>query len=167
MKITLEQEFELIRNLKDREYIRKDIIDQMWDLWITITFPFIIGEKEIERRIKEFFVNVNKHAKCQLVDKRTHMCVCFDRHNTKKGGHAHLFLRGISPENSELLQELLNKKIGVSWVKPYDQTKRAAGYVAAKYNTPNFISLKWITIHPKIFKSIHPNNVDEKSTVVI
>lgn len=151
-KITFEQELESSRNRKVREDIRQDIINQMWDLWITVTFPYIAGADSAEQKIKEFFVNINRYAKCQMVDKRTHMFICYEKHDTKKGAHAHLFVRGINPDNVELLQGLLNKKIGNSLVKPYDPTKRAAGYVAAKYDTPTFIFCKWLTLHPKKFK---------------
>ena len=166
-KLTREQELELSRNWKVREDLRQDIINQMWDFWITITFPYIAGADSTERRIKEFFVNINRYARCSIVDKRTHMFVCYEKHTTKKGAHAHLFVRGINPENVELLQDLLNRKIGNSLVKAYDPHQGAAGYVAAKYDTPTFIFCKWLTLHPKTFKPFTPTNVDENYTVVI
>lgn len=152
-RISLGQELEFSAKRRVREEIRKDIINQMWDLWATFTFFGVVNKKEAEKRVKKFFDNINRTAGMQIVSRRINLFVCYEKHIEKEGVHVHAFVRGINPIHAKLVQQLANDEIGNSLVEPYEKTKEAASYVANKYETPSYVDHdRLLTIHPKIFK---------------
>jgi hypothetical protein len=153
MKMSFDNDSESMRNFRAREEMRQDIISQMWDIWATFTFFGVVGMLEAEKRIRKFFDNINKSAGMQLVDRRINLFVCYEKHMDKEGVHIHAFIRGINPAHADIVQDLANKEIGNSLVKPYNQSENAAAYVSNKYKMPSYVDHdRLLTIHPKIYK---------------
>lgn len=74
-RIELGQELDFSGKQRMREAIRQDIINQIWDLWVTFTFFGVVSRAEAEKKVRKFFDNINRLAGMQIVARRVNLFV--------------------------------------------------------------------------------------------